>query len=83
MGPFNHYSGGFCSVLGKVQFFIPFCPVFPVPRHQRAELHGELLQQTHAFQAPHGEENAQEEQGVRNLPVMWICLLIMNIVDIL
>mmetsp|Transcript_60762 Transcript_60762/g.96218 ORF Transcript_60762/g.96218 Transcript_60762/m.96218 type:complete len:222 (+) Transcript_60762:396-1061(+) len=36
-------------------------------RHQRAELHGELLQQTHAFQAPHGEENAQEEQGVRNL----------------
>mmetsp|Transcript_23516 Transcript_23516/g.51170 ORF Transcript_23516/g.51170 Transcript_23516/m.51170 type:complete len:208 (+) Transcript_23516:432-1055(+) len=36
-------------------------------RHQRAELHGELLQQTHAFQAAHGEEDAQEEQGVRNL----------------
>ena len=45
------------------------------PRHQRTELHGKLLEQTHAFQAAHGEEDAQEEQGIRNLPVVvWCCL---------
>ena len=40
---------------------------FHLPRHQGAELHSKLLQETHTFQAAHCEQNAQEEKSIWHL----------------